>query len=178
MNQLVEKEKQFRLLSLLLLYPDEKFLSKTDEIREISDRFFGKEPGEKLEAFLEYLESHRLLELQEIYSATFDLTPVTCLNLTYHRWGDGKERGSALARFREVYADSGFIQETGELPDYLPMVLEFLSFCSGQWHADIKKEYGESVKTIRERLKKQDNPYAGLFEIVTDLFKKCEPGIQ
>jgi nitrate reductase delta subunit len=86
------------------------------------------------------------------------------LNLTYHRWGDGKERGSALARLLHLYAKAGYEIADGELPDYLPLVLEFLSVGPPESAHEIMAEYHPQVSILASRLAESSSPYAALLE--------------
>jgi len=59
------------------------------------------------------------------YVQTFDLRRRCALYLTYYRYGDTRKRGLAMLAFKTAYRDAGFIPREDELPDYLPMVLDF-----------------------------------------------------
>lgn len=115
--------------------------------------------------FLIDLKNRRLLDLQEEYSRIFDLSAATCLNLSYHKYGDERERGAALARLSGVYREAGYETTARELPDFLPLVLEFLSVCSGQEYAWIIEEYRPQIETLSARLKENGSPYAALLRV-------------
>lgn len=120
-----------RLLSVLLHYPDDDLLGHIDEIAAAA----GQVPEEDVQTaagnFLSYLGTHTPIRLQENYTAAFDLRPETTLNLTYHAFGDNEKRAAALARLQHVYDQAGWERTTGELPDYLPLMLEFLAIQPG-----------------------------------------------
>jgi nitrate reductase delta subunit len=80
----------------------------------------------KLKPLLKYIESHSLEELQELYSRTFDLTPVTPPYLAFHVHGETYRRGTVMARLRELYRHHD-IDEAGELPDHLGNVLKLIA---------------------------------------------------
>jgi nitrate reductase delta subunit len=121
---------------------------------------------------LSYLAETSLIQLQETYTATFDLNPATCLNLTYHKWGDARERGSALVDFHHLYHNGGYEAASRELPDYLPMILEFLSVNQQQNSFSLFEDYCEQVEDIRSRLLETGSPYAGLFGIVLEIISE------
>lgn len=166
-----EERTLLKVVSLLLQYPEASLLdslaSLEGAVSEISD------PGAKARCgdFLNHLRNTPLLRLQETYSATFDLNPSTSLDLGYHRWGDGKGRGSALAHLVSLYSKAGYEVAKGELPDYLPLVLEFLSLCPEGMALEIIDGYGGQVTTLASRLAEEGSPYAGLLRIISENFK-------
>ena len=164
-----------KLVSLLLQYPEagwlDSLVSLEGAVSEIAD------PGAKTRCgdFLKHLKNTPLLRLQESYSATFDLNPSTSLDLGYHRWGDGKERGGALARLVSLYSQAGYELIDGVLPDHLPLLLEFLSLCPEEMSLEIINEYGGQVAILASRLVEDRSPYAGLLRIVSDSFRNPSP---
>jgi nitrate reductase delta subunit len=94
------------------------------------------------------------------------------LNLSHHKWGDDRDRGSALAALSGLYLAAGFEMSTGELPDYLPLVLEFLAACPEGACIGVMEDYREEVHGLASRLKKQGSGYAGLLGLAADLFDR------
>jgi nitrate reductase delta subunit len=164
--------RQLKLLSVLIKYPEQELFDALPVLNEAVESIVDTNVRGKCSAFLNYLKTASLLQLQEQYSTAFDFNPATCLNLTYHRWGDGKERGSAMADMEELYRRSGYARTIEELPDYLPLILEFLSMCPDAPGISILQNYGSDVRTIAYRLGKSNHPYADLFEIVADFLSK------
>jgi nitrate reductase molybdenum cofactor assembly chaperone NarJ/NarW len=97
------------------------------------------------------------------------MNPGTSLNLTYHSFGDTEERGRILAQMDQVYCNACYERTSKELPDYLPLVLEFLDQCSQAEGIDLVWNQMDGVKKIAANLNDPDNPYRLLFEILTDL---------
>jgi nitrate reductase molybdenum cofactor assembly chaperone NarJ/NarW len=157
-----DDRKVCKVLSVLLDYPSDELLDGVKGIRaiEIAD-WKGIQVVRK---FVDYLVDTPLIRLQETYTATFDLNPATTLNLTYHRWGDGRERGSALVRLSTLYAQAGYEIGDGELPDYLPLVLEFLSVGPPEAAGEIMAEYRLHVGAIASRLAEAGSPYADIVQ--------------
>ena len=87
-----EKGYLLKLLSMLLQYPDDEFILSLEELKEAVAQIPQVEQRQRCVNFLDYLGDNPLIRLQEEYTSTFDLNPETCLNLTYHRWGDARER--------------------------------------------------------------------------------------
>jgi len=119
----------FKILSGLLQYPDDDYLSQIKDIEAIVACRPPNEFENSITEFITYIKTQSLIHLQEIYTAAFDMNPATTMNLTYHIWGDNEKRADMLTRLQQVYQEAGYERATGELPDYLPMLLEFLSVC-------------------------------------------------
>jgi nitrate reductase delta subunit len=116
-----------RLLSILLHYPNDDLLRHLDEIKAAAGRLPDGEFKAAAEGFLAYLGAHAPIRLQEYFTTAFDLCPATTLNLGYHAFGDNEKRAAALARLQHLYDQAGWERISGELPDYLPLMLEFLA---------------------------------------------------
>jgi nitrate reductase delta subunit len=88
----------------------------------------GREAGRHLGRFLERAERARPHELEEAYSATFDLDPACAPYVGHHLCGEGPRRGVFMARLADVYRADGFEGAAGgELPDHLVVVLRYLA---------------------------------------------------
>ena len=169
MNQ--EKRSLLKVLSILLQYPEDVFIGSFEELREAVVEIPLEEHREKCGNFLNYLDNNSLIHLQEEYTATFDLNPATSLNLTYHKWGDARERGSALSDLNYLYHKAGYDSSDDDLPDYLPLILEFLSITTLADSFLFLGQYCDQVEAVGSRLREKGSPYAGLFEIVLDIFR-------
>jgi len=165
-----EERTLLKIVSLLLQYPEAGWLDSLANLDGTVSRISDPAAKAGCADFLRYLQGSPLLQLQESYSATFDLRPSTSLDLGYHRWGDGRERGAALARLVSLYFQAGYELVDGVLPDHLPLVLEFLSLCQGNVALEIIDEYGNPVATLASRLAADGSPYAGLLRIVSESF--------
>jgi len=166
-----ENRHLLKVLSALLQYPDEELVLLLDELKEAVGEIPQEEHREKCVNCLDYLENNSLIHLQEEYTATFDLNPATSLNLTYHKWGDARERGSALSDLNYLYHTAGYDSSDDDLPDYLPLILEFLSITTLADSFLFLGQYCDQVEAVGSRLREKGSPYAGLFEIVLDIFR-------
>ena len=153
-----------RLLSALLQYPDHDLLSQIEMIETEVDDMPSKEMKKCMDDFLLYLKTHSPIQLQEGYTAAFDMNPTTTLNLTYHTFGDNEKRADMLARLQQRYQDAGYERITGELPDYLPMMLEFLSVCPESENTGLIWECLRGLEDVVDRLQKAAPPYAALLQ--------------
>jgi len=165
---------QIKLISCLLHYPDESLIGWLPAYREILSEIESVSVRNKYDQILSYFEQTPLIQLQEQYTETFDLNPSNCMNLTYHRWGNTEKRGSALVHLEDVYLKAGFERISSELPDFLPLMLEFISERPDVADSEIIPLYGTVVETLAARLRQAGHPYALLFEQVIDIFGLSE----
>jgi nitrate reductase delta subunit len=161
---------QIKLISYLLHYPDESLLGWLPAFREVLNDTKNVSVRNKYDPILSYFEQTPLIQLQEQYTETFDLNPSNCMNLTYHRWSDTEKRGPALAHLEDIYLTAGFERTSSELPDFLPLILEFIYERPDVANSEIIPIYGTVVETLAKRLGQAGHPYALLFEQLTDIF--------
>ncbi len=159
-----EKRAMFRLFSALLSYPDERLIDSIEDFRRECARLSKWALTSKLNHFFEALETIPLITIQESYTSAFDFSADTCLYLTYHKYGETSERGAALSKLRQLYKVEGYEQLNSELPDYLPLVLEFLSVCSDEASSIVLRKHISHISIISERLKQIGHPYACVME--------------
>ncbi len=172
-SMIEEHRSLFKIVSVLLVYPQEELLSSIPELRAAVVSLQASRAKSVCTGMLGYLESKPLISLQEEYTRAFDLNPATCLNLTYHQLGNSRERGQALAELIQRYRNAGYETPTDELPDYLPMMLEFLSVCSPESGKGLVENFEVPLRQVAEQLRKMGSPYAGLLEAVCALPYGC-----
>ncbi|HET7480869.1 MAG TPA: nitrate reductase molybdenum cofactor assembly chaperone [Rubrobacteraceae bacterium] len=153
----------FKLLSILLRYPDDEVLEHRNEIAEAVCELPDSPAKDAILRFLDYWGNEPPQRLQERYIAAFDFNRRGCLYLSYYRYGDMRARGQALVDMKSVYERSGYPLDTTELPDYLPLVLEFASEDLEEGLAMIA-EHCAAVEVIRRSLRHDRSPYAHLIE--------------
>lgn len=134
----------WKLISLLLQYPDEELLRL----------------GERLP---NWMRATPLAELQALYVQTFDFDRRASLHLTYHTHGDRRQRGMELVRLKRRYAEAGLPLTGDELPDYLPVLLEFAAL-SPQHGRPLLAEFRAPIELVRSRLHQTGSPYADLLD--------------
>jgi nitrate reductase delta subunit len=169
-----KKRSLLKVLSVLLHYPDDEFILSLEALREAVEEIPQVEQRERCLHLLNYLVSNSLIRLQEEYTATFDFNPETSLNLTYHKWGDTRERGNALIGFHQLYESAGYESTSAELPDYLPLFLEFLSINRHECDFSFLGQYWEQLNDVGSRLREKDSPYSGILSIVLDIFRELK----
>jgi len=160
----------YKLLSALLDYPEQELLDHLPEVRgEIGkSQEIDATEKEAIRKFLSHLEDTDLTRLQEEYVKTFDLAPEHSLHLTHHLFGDDndKNRGPALIDLGELYKDYGVKAMTNELPDYLPLVLEFVAGLEQDEAAVFLSDANKVLGVLAANLAKAGSPYAPLLSII------------
>lgn len=160
--------KLYKLLSVLLEYPDRELIDHLPEIRQVLADSPDVDEAERagVRKFLDYLEEEDLTALQADYVQTFDLTAEHSLHLTHHLFGDDKNRGPALIDLGELYKDYGVEVAANELPDYLPLILEFTAYLEDSEARMFLSDGIKVLSVLAANLEKAKSPYAGLLRIV------------
>ena len=166
---------QCKLLAFLLEYPTSSWRAELEDVYEVVETVTDQQQRELLQSFLRYVAVTPFLKLQEAYTSAFDLDPAASLHLTYHLMGDGEDRGKALAKLLWMYHREGYDAAIGELPDYLPMMLEFLALCPEPEDAILLWSCLGTVQKVAEHLEEKSHSYAGLVRLVGNII---QPGMQ
>jgi nitrate reductase delta subunit len=166
--------KTFKVLSTLLAYPEPELLKHTDELAAVLASEALLPPGNRrdLESFLADLARLDPLEAQERYVALFDRNRSLSLHLYEHVHGESRDRGQAMVRLAELYRLHGVEIEAHELPDYLPLFLEFLSIVPYKAASSLLGEAVHVVAALQERLTKRNSSYAVVMSAVEALAAK------
>jgi nitrate reductase delta subunit len=131
---------------------------------------------EAMAPLLDHLASTPLDALQLEYVDVFDMSKKFALYLSYWTDGDTRRRGEILAGFKARYRASGWLVDThGELPDYLPMVLEYAAVADTVDGPALLQEYRPSLELLKFALQAARTPYAGLLEAVCDTLPGASP---
>ncbi|HRD47880.1 MAG TPA: nitrate reductase molybdenum cofactor assembly chaperone [Caulobacter sp.] len=155
----------YRALALLLSYPTETtaaLLPATAGTLQADSRLPPPIRG-ALNRLIEQLASLDLFEAQERYVWLFDRTRSLSLNLYEHIHGESRDRGQAMVALLELYRSRGLDLSTNELPDNLPVFLEFLSTLPDAEAASLLGEAAHVLSALGERLHKRQSPYRAVF---------------
>ena len=106
------------------------------------------------------------LSLQQHYVETFDLHKRCGLYLTFYGEGDKRARGAALLRLKRLYRAAGLPLESSELPDYLPVMLEFAASAPDRQGEIVLREHRAALELLRGSLHERGTPYAGLMDAI------------
>ncbi|WP_034292984.1 nitrate reductase molybdenum cofactor assembly chaperone [Herbaspirillum sp. RV1423] len=157
----------YRILSALLSYPQPELIAAIAEIElALQDE---PETLDALEELLDFLKATDLISLQENYVGTFDRTPSVALHLFEHIHGESRDRGQAMVDLIEEYRRYGFEPEISELPDYVPLFLEFLSLVEPETAEKLLGEAIHVIAAIGARLLRKGSPYANALLVLTTL---------
>jgi len=159
-------------LAALLEYPTASFAALLGECRA-QTAGLTPEAAAGLERFAAGIAARSTRELQEDYTATFDLDPDCSMDVGWHLFGDRFERGAFLAELRPRLAAAG-IDERFELPDHLPRVLQLLDRSERSATAELQAMVGSAVGKLRAALGKRGSPYEHL---VTCAFMTATRGV-
>jgi len=156
----------FKLCSLLLQYPDAELVAGRAELAAAVEALPRSAAAEALERFLAWWSASDPLALEQHYVETFDLHKRSGLYLTFYGEGDRRERGSALLRLRRLYRRAGLPQEGDELPDYLPVMLEFAAAAPPGYGRSLLAEHRAALELVRASLRDLGTPYADVVDAV------------
>ena len=163
--------KTFKILAAMLTYP-------TVEIKDAVPDFLPLLKEEKLlpAAFVTRLkpliteyQERDLIDLQERYVLLFDRTRSLSLHLFEHVHGESRDRGQAMVDLKAMYEDRGLLIDSTELPDFLPLFLEFLSILPPPEALKLLSEPAHVIAALGERLAKRDSSYAAVLGALSQL---------
>lgn len=148
-------------------YPDAALLERLPVLHHALAEQPPSPPVDALRGFLEHLAAAPPAELVRDYVDVFDLSSKQALYLSYWTDGDTRRRGETLAAFKQRYRDAGMLVDThGELPDYLPMVLEYAALADPRGGRELLQEYRASLELIRIALVERRSPYAAVLAAI------------
>lgn len=152
-----------KLVSVLMQYPTVALFDGLPLLCDLVAQSQRK-AKEHLTTFVQWLGYTDPNDIANHYVKTFDLRKRCALYLTYYRYGDTRNRGMALIEFKTAYRSAGFTPDEYELPDYLPMVLDFAALCErGQ---RLLHGHRSDLELLRKALEAADSPYADLLAAV------------
>ncbi|GAB7007623.1 nitrate reductase molybdenum cofactor assembly chaperone [Nocardioides sp. AN3] len=148
-------------------YPDDRLLDRLPLLRDALAEQRRSEPVRLLSRFVEHLARAAGEELRTAYVATFDLDRHQTLYLSYWTDGDTRRRGETIAGIKQRYRSSGWLVDThGDLPDHLPMVLEYAALADPAGGRALLQEHRPSLELIRIALTERGSPYADVLTAV------------
>lgn len=158
----------FRVMSALLLYPEQALLDALPELDAALDDA-PQDVRKRLAPVLVQLACNGLIPLQEAYVDTFDRGRKFSLHLFEHLHGESRERGPALVDLMQAYREHGFVIDASELPDYLPLFLEFLGSVPAEVAQSFLDDAIHVIAEVGKRLSDAASPYACVFDTLVTL---------
>ena len=128
-NHIPQAGKSLRVLALLLGYPDAELRAHLSELRAAlhAERALSASRLTELDALIATLGRKAVLEVESDYVEMFDRGRATSLHLFEHVHGDSRDRGPAMIDLTKTYEQAGLFLGEDEMPDFVPVVLEFIS---------------------------------------------------
>ena len=163
--------KTFKALSALLGYPSVDLQRATDELRQVIDgeALVPAAVRRQLNVLLDDIAGGDIYDLQEQYVLLFDRTRSLSLHLFEHVHGESRDRGQAMVDLLALYEDRGLAAVKNELPDFLPLFLEFLATVPQAEACDLLGQPAHILAALAERLRKRGSPYEAVFRALTAL---------
>jgi len=159
------------IVSRLLEYPDAALWQHQQELFEAlaSSENLSKDDAQKLGIFLRDLTSQDLLDVQSAYSELFDRGRATSLLLFEHVHGESRDRGQAMVDLMAQYEQHGLHLDSRELPDHLPLYLEYLAQLPVEEALSGLQDIAPILALLSARLTQRESRYAVLFELLLTL---------
>jgi len=153
----------YKLASLLLQYPTMALWDGL-EVLDAAAAELPRASSAPCARFLDWLRATPPPQVAEHYVATFDLRRRCALYLTYYRYGDTRRRGMAMLAFKAAYRAAGLEPSEDELPDYLPLVLDFAALHQGG--EKLLRTHRADLELLLRGLHDAGSPYAEVIEAV------------
>ena len=163
--------KTFKVLSLLLSYPQAEWVSELSLLEEVlqDEKKLNGKAVKKLAELLNMMRTETQLELEQNYVGTFDRNPSHSLHLFEHIHGESRDRGMAMVNLIEEYRKHGLDMDADELPDYVPLFLEYLSQLPDAEACAMLGEAIDVMALIGRKLKANNSPYHSVFAVLESI---------
>ncbi|MFY8044582.1 MAG: nitrate reductase molybdenum cofactor assembly chaperone, partial [Rhodoferax sp.] len=167
----VQAKLTLRVLAHLLRYPDAELRGHIPELQKAlrTEAALPVARLVELQALLQHLSTQSSLDVESEYVELFDRGRRTALHLFEHVHGDSRDRGPAMVDLIQTYEKAGLYLGASELPDYLPVVLEFASTQPMPQAREFLGEIAHIVRVIFSALLKRESPYASVLAAVLEL---------
>ncbi|MDO5735402.1 MAG: nitrate reductase molybdenum cofactor assembly chaperone [Propionibacteriaceae bacterium] len=163
----------YQAANLLLCYPTNELVARVDLLREALS---GTDLAHHFEPWLSRLEMTPLAELQSDYVQEFDLSRRHSLHLSYWSAGDTRRRGMELLGFKDTFRASGVdLTKGGELPDFLPAILEFAACIDAEAGYAMLQRHRAEIEMLRISVSDDDLPQAGVLTAVCATLPGASP---
>ena len=160
-----------RVLAALLSYPDNGLRRHLREMSAllVADGAIGSARSAEVQALMRQLSAADPVDAEMTYVELFDRGRASCLHLFEHVHGDSRDRGPAMIDLGEMYARAGLLLKPDELPDYLPVMLEFISTQPPREARAFLDEIAHLLNAIFGALQRRGSPYASVLGALLDM---------
>ena len=161
----------FKALGALIDYPSPELQAAADEIEQAlrEERAVAAPELQGVCAFIGRLRAGDVMDLQEYWIGLFDRSKRLALHLYEHSYGESRDRGQAMVNLALTYRMNGFELNAAEMPDYLPLFLEFLSVIPEIHARRYLTDAIEIIEALRIRLEERDSAYRALLGALVTL---------
>jgi nitrate reductase delta subunit len=155
-----------KALGALLTYPTPELVAALPEIAAAIDAEarLAADARQPLHSLIAEIAATDLIDLEERYVALFDRGRATSLHLFEHVHGDSRDRGQAMVDLKGVYERAGFVLAPGELPDFLPAVLEFLAQRPFAEAEEMLTDCAHIIRAVGEALRRHDSRHHAVMQ--------------
>ncbi len=170
-NTLPQASKSLRVLALLLGYPDADMRAHLSDMRAAlhAERALSASRLAELDALIATLGRKAVLEVESDYVELFDRGRATSLHLFEHVHGDSRDRGPAMIDLTKTYEQAGLFLGADEMPDFVPVVLEFTSTLQPRQAREFLGEMAHIFNAIFAALQQRESPYACVLAALLEL---------
>ena len=164
-------DRTVKALSLILSYPTRALQTAMPEIGGVlaADTRLTAATRRALRPLVEELGGRDIYDLEERFVLLFDRSRSLSLNLFEHVHGESRDRGGAMVSLVETYRAGGFEPATSELPDHLPVLLEFLSTRPASEVQETLANAAHIFAALNARLVRRESPYSAVFAALLQL---------
>jgi nitrate reductase delta subunit len=170
-NNALPAGKSLRVLARLLGYPDAELRDHLSELQQAlhEERALTPLRISELDALIAQLSGPASLDTEAAYVELFDRGRATSLHLFEHVHGDSRERGPAMIDLAQTYEKAGLFLAEGEMPDFLPVVLEFTSTQPPREAREFLAEMAHIFNAIFAALQQRNSAYAAVLGALLEL---------
>lgn len=170
----------FKALGALLDYPTPEAQVALGEIEQalLEERAIAPETMAGVAAHIDWMRSGDIMDLQEHWVSLFDRSKRLALHLYEHCHGESRDRGQAMVNLALTYRMNGFEMAAAEMPDFLPLFLEFLSQIPQAPARRYLTDAVEIIEALRIRLEERDSTYAALLEALVGLANRTADEVE
>ena len=165
--------KTLKVLSALLTYPTDDLLAAASELKSVlaKEAVLPIANRVAIDLLIDDIAGRDLFDAQERYILLFDRTRSLSLHLFEHVHGESRDRGQAMVDLIKLYEDGGYTPTATELPDFLPLFLEYAATRAPTEAIELIGQPRHVLAALRERLAKRKSPYEAIFSALVALSK-------
>lgn len=161
----------WQIVSALLRYPEDELVAALPAIRAaVLDARVPE--ADRVVALIDDWSTRELIDLQTEYVELFDLGRQSSLYLSWHQYGDRRQRGLVLLKLKRAYQEHDMNPVEDELPDWLPLMLEFAAAAPDPAGVELLQKWRAPIELVREVLHERERPQAALFDALSATLPK------